>query len=150
MSPLRSPRIDELSAISDLCIRSKAYWGYDDAFMEACRSELTWVPSDLTDGRAAVASDDGGLRAVAQVTVSGDVADLERLFVDPAAMGDGLGRRMFEWAVSVARAEGATRMTIEADPDAAPFYKRMGAVEVGTAPSGSIPGRRLPLLEYPL
>ena len=41
-------------------------------------------------------------------------------------------------------------MTIEADPDAAPFYRRIGARDVGTAPSGSIPGRELPLLELVL
>ena len=35
---------------------------------------------------------------------------------------------------------------IEADPDAAPFYRRMGAQDVGLAPSGSIPGRMLPKL----
>jgi hypothetical protein len=41
---------------------------------------------------------------------------------------------------------GAHRMAIEADPDAAPFYRRMGAKDSGFAPSGSIPGRMLPKL----
>jgi hypothetical protein len=34
---LRAPRLDELEALSDLCLRSKAVWGYDAAFLEACR-----------------------------------------------------------------------------------------------------------------
>ena len=38
---IRTPRPDELSSLSDLCFRSKAVWGYDAAFMEACRGELT-------------------------------------------------------------------------------------------------------------
>jgi hypothetical protein len=37
-------------------------------------------------------------------------------------------------------------MVIEADPDAAPFYRKMGAKHCGFAPSGSIPGRVLPKL----
>jgi hypothetical protein len=37
-------------------------------------------------------------------------------------------------------------MIIEADPDAAPFYRLMGARHTGFAPSQSIPGRMLPRL----
>jgi hypothetical protein len=40
----------------------------------------------------------------------------------------------------VAKKLGAT----DADPDAAPFYRKMGAYDVGQAPSGSVPGRMLP------
>jgi hypothetical protein len=41
-------------------------------------------------------------------------------------------------------------MRIEADPHAEAFYLGRGARCVGTAPSGSIPGRMLPLLEIDL
>jgi len=37
-----------------------------------------------------------------------------------------------------------------ADPNAAPFYERMGARFVRNAPSDAIPGRTLPLYEYDL
>lgn len=39
---------------------------------------------------------------------------------------------------------------IDADPNAEPFYRAMGAVRIGATPSGSIPGRELPLLEFTL
>jgi hypothetical protein len=45
---------------------------------------------------------------------------------------------------------GARRVFIEADPDAAPFYRRMGARDAGLAPSGSIAGRMLPRLVFEL
>lgn len=41
---------------------------------------------------------------------------------------------------------GADELIIEADPDAAPFYKRMGAEDAGLVQSGSITGRLLPKL----
>ena len=41
-------------------------------------------------------------------------------------------------------------MTILADPNAAPFYERMGARFERMAPSDSIPGRELPLYTYAL
>ena len=36
------------------------------------------------------------------------------------------------------------------DPNAAPFYERMGARFLRNAPSDAIPGRMLPLYEYDL
>jgi len=42
---------DEAVLLSDLAMRSKAYWGYSIEFMEACRQELTVLPSDIKSGR---------------------------------------------------------------------------------------------------
>jgi GNAT superfamily N-acetyltransferase len=70
------------------------------------------------------------------------------MFVAPDALGRGTGRLLFEHTVSEARRLGFTRFTIDADPNAEPFYLAMGAVRIGATPSGSIPGRELPLLEY--
>ena len=62
------------------------------------------------------------------VVVSGDVVpDVALMFVDPSAIGGGAGRTLFEKAVRVARRLGYRRMAILADPNAAPFYQRMGA-----------------------
>jgi GNAT superfamily N-acetyltransferase len=72
------------------------------------------------------------------------------MFVDPPAMGSGAGRMLFEAAARLARSLGARRMTILADPNAAPFYERMGARFVVHAPSDAIPGRLLPFYEYDL
>jgi GNAT superfamily N-acetyltransferase len=147
---IRTPTVDELPRLSDLCFRSKAVWGYDQAFMEACRSELSFHPQDLQLTCVAVAEDGGRLVCVVQVTVAGDEADLLRLFVEPEELRRGTGRALFAWAADVSRKVGAHRMTIDADPDAAPFYRIMGAREAGQARSSSIPGRMLPGLTFNL
>jgi GNAT superfamily N-acetyltransferase len=143
---IRTPRPDELSSLSDLCFRSKAVWGYDAAFMEACRGELTLDARDLQLTPIAVAERDGKPIGVAQVKVVDDEADLLKLFVEPDVLHGGIGKALFAWATDVAKNLGARRMTIDADPDAAAFYRRMGAYDVGHAPSGSVPGRMLPKL----
>jgi GNAT superfamily N-acetyltransferase len=143
---IRPPTIDELSGLSDLCFRSKAVWGYDVEFMEACRGELSFKPSDLELTPIAVAVHDGKLVDVAQLKVVDDEADLLKLFVEPSVLRSGTGKALLAWATDVAKKLGATRLTIEADPDAAPFYRRMGAYDVGQALSGSVPGRMLPKL----
>ena len=143
---IRAPTIDELFDLSDLCFRSKAVWGYDVEFMDACRAELSFEPRDLELTPIAVAEHYGKPIGVAQVKVVDDEADLLKLFVEPSALRSGTGKALLVWATDVAKKLGATRLIIEADPDAAPFYRRMGAYDVGQAPSGSVPGRMLPKL----
>jgi hypothetical protein len=143
---LRSARADELDALTDLCLRSKAVWGYDRAFMEACRDELTLTQEDLRETKLQVAERDGAIVGMAQVSAEGATAYLEKLFVDPGQLRGGAGRTLFAWAKTASTECGATHLVIEADPDAAPFYRRMGARDDGVAPSGSIPGRFLPRL----
>ena len=76
MIQLRDARHDELQALSELCLRSKAVWGYDDAFMTACRTELTLRPDELQSTYLQVAVRDSTVVGLAQVKVTGTDADL--------------------------------------------------------------------------
>jgi GNAT superfamily N-acetyltransferase len=147
---IRAPNVEELPALSELCMRSKAVWGYDADFMAACLKELTFVPGDLVSSRIAVAARGDDVLGVAQIRTRGNEADLVKLFVEPAAMRGGVGQALFAWAIDAAREMGASSMTIEADPDAAPFYRRLGARDAGLVSSGSIAGRVLPKLAFAL
>jgi GNAT superfamily N-acetyltransferase len=144
---IRAPDVAELPALSELCMRSKAVWGYDAAFMEACRGELSFHPGDLVSSRIGVAARNDRVLGVAQVKLKArNEADLAKLFVEPTAMRGGVGQALFAWAINAAREMKASAMTIEADPDAAPFYRRLGARDAGLVSSGSIAGRLLPKL----
>ena len=147
---IRAPDVTELPALSELCMRSKAVWGYDADFMAACLKELTFVPGDLVSSRIAVAAQGESVLGVAQVKMMGRDADLQKLFVEPSALRGGVGKALFDWAIEAAHEMGASRMIIEADPDAAPFYRSLGARDIGLAPSGSIAGRMLPKLALDL
>lgn len=146
---IRAARLDELEALTTLMHRSKAHWGYDDDFMAAARAVLQLAPRDFDDGRLVV-FDDGALRGLCKLTLNGDSADLDKLFVLPAAMGCGVGRTLMTWAIETAINNGAGTLNIEADPDAAPFYDRMGARLIGQVPSEAIKGRMLPLMQIDL
>ncbi len=144
MIRLRNALQDELPGLSGLCLRAKAHWDYDASFMAACRTELTLHPDELQNTSLQVAERDAAVVGLAQVKATGAGAELLKLFVEPALLGSGIGRLLFEWATAKARDLGAARMIIEADPGAAPFYHRMGAHQAGFTPSQSIPGRMLP------
>lgn len=139
-----------LPELTALCLRSKAHWGYDATFMDACRAELTLTHADLEVTQIAVIRDAGKIAALAQVSLEGRTGELDKLFVDPPSMGNGHGRRLCLWALDTLRARDADCMMIASDPGAAAFYRRMGARPAGTVRSGSIPGRHLPLLRHDL
>jgi hypothetical protein len=54
---IRDARAEECEALSALCRKSKAYWGYDDAFLEACAPYLQVTPDCVTAGHSFVALD---------------------------------------------------------------------------------------------
>ena len=147
MPAIRAARVGEATKLTALCVRSKAHWGYDDTFMRLSQASLTVTSADIASGRVLVATDDDRIVGVARVEPDGE---LGVMFVDPPAMGRGAGRVLFDAAAALARRLGARSMPILADPNAAPFYERMGARFVSHAPSDAIPGRTLPLYEYDL
>lgn len=64
------------------------------------------------------------------------------LFIDPPVIGTGLGRRLWEHAISSASTRGFQNLTLESDPHAEPFYLRRGADRIGqreVAPDGCYP-----------
>lgn len=147
---LRIPTRTELPAATELCPRSKAHWGYDQSFMEACFQELMLTSDDLENDQVVVAISNDVMVGVVQVSVVERGCFLEKLFVDPDRMGEGIGRAMYDWSIETTRKLGASELVIEADPNAEPFYLRMGGIRAGFANSGSIPGRQLPLLVHRL
>lgn len=114
--------------------------------MAACVDELTLSEDDVDRDCVVLAVDNDAMVGVAHVSNDGDACCLEKLFVDPAHMGKGVGRILFDWSRSAGIQLGAKRMIIDADPGAVPFRKAMHCRDAGSAPSGSIRGRVLPRL----
>lgn len=141
---LRRARPDEADVLSDLALAAKAFWGYDQAFMESCRAELTFGPDDVAR-RHFVVAELGGL-VVGFYSIDGEppVGELGNMWVRPSEIGTGLGRILWQDAMAAAAAAGIEYLEIDADPNAEGFYRKMGAQRVGETPSGSIPGRMLP------
>ncbi|WP_052849362.1 GNAT family N-acetyltransferase [Streptomyces avicenniae] len=145
---IRPARRDEGPTLSALAMRSKAHWGYDAAFMAACRAELT-ITAARTE-RSAIAELDGALAGFVTLDGGPPEGEIGMMFVAPEAMGRGIGRLLFTHAADTARAAGCTSLLIDADPHAEGFYRAMGGVRIGEMPSESIAGRMLPLLRLDL
>jgi GNAT superfamily N-acetyltransferase len=148
---IRAARADEASTLTQLVFDSKRHWGYDDDFMERCRSELVVREEGIAQGNVFVAvddSDDEALGVYVLKTLSDSIADLDMLFVAPSSIGDGVGAALVAHAIDVARIARRAAIRVESDPFAATFYERQGAVLVGTSTSST--GRELPTYEIRL
>lgn len=118
--------------------------------MSVCRSEAILTPEIVGGSSVMVAEIDGRVTGMVQLIVGDSVAEIDKLFVEPECIKSGIGRALLDWAKSEAYGAGATALLVEADPYAADFYRRCGAVDVGLAPSSLFPGRFLPRLKFPL
>jgi GNAT superfamily N-acetyltransferase len=156
---IRPARPEEAPALSALALRSKAHWGYEASFLEACREELTLSPDWIARNRVFVLERAGVVAGFASLEErSPDEAELVHLFVEPDAIGRGFGRALLDAAKAAARAAGYGRLVLQGDPNAAAFYRAAGAVQTGTLPGsglrgvlpGALPGRELPLFRIPI
>ncbi len=149
---IRRALLEEAALLSELAFRSKGHWGYDAVFLESCRDALSLSPEEVESSTVCVSLDDGGSITgyYRLIPRDHDVAELDALFVEPAAIGQGVGRRLWEHAVDTARSLGFTNFEFQSDPHAEGFYLAMGAERHGESESTVTPGRMLPLMGYSL
>jgi len=140
----------DAAALSALALSSKAVWGYDAAFMAACREELTITPDGIGARPTWVLEEQGAILGFYQLRIAAGTAEVAQLFVAPGSLRGGLGRQLWAHLEAQARAGGCARLEVDSDPHAEGFYRAMGMSRCGEAPSGSIRGRLLPQLRKTL
>ena len=112
-----------------------AYWPHDAAYLAEANRLLSLSAQDLANDEAWVAERDGTPVGYYRLTLHGDRAEIEELFVEREYIGHGIGRQLFQHAVAGARRRGCTHLEWETDTDAAGFYLAMGGREIGASPS---------------
>ncbi|MEV7440610.1 GNAT family N-acetyltransferase [Streptomyces sp. NPDC091204] len=128
MVKVRTARAAEAGALTELVMRSKGHWGYDAGFLAACAPELLIRPGEVTARRIVVAENGRGeVLGVASLEGAPPLAALGLLFVEPSAIGQGVGRLLYRDVLRRAVELGVRRLVIDADPHAAGFYRAMGA-----------------------
>jgi GNAT superfamily N-acetyltransferase len=141
----------DAGALSALALRSKAYWGYDSNFLAACRDDLTLTAEDIETSTVYLIDGEASPLGFYRLLLQDDgVAELDALFVEPAAMGQGVGKQLWRHAVATAANFGCSEMVWQSDPQAEGFYLALGGQRAGESESTVIPGRLLPLMRFQL
>ena len=122
---------DDADTLTGIAFAAKSYWGYPERWIEHWQEALTITPEfiSVNEVYAAVFEEEmGGFYALVG---RGREIELEHLWVSPEHIGTGIGRALFDHAVRRTAALGVKILSIEADPNAEGFYRRMGARRVG-------------------
>jgi N-acetylglutamate synthase-like GNAT family acetyltransferase len=152
VSQIRRARPEEAALLTALTMRSKAYWGYGDSFLERARPELEFEASKfLPDFHVYLLESEGQIAGFCSlIPVDGEVVELHDLFIEPRCIGKGYGRELWNYAANLARNLGFSRLILTADPNAEAFYLRRGAMRISEKASPIDPDRKLPVMEYAL
>ncbi|MEO0558024.1 MAG: GNAT family N-acetyltransferase [Bacteroidota bacterium] len=149
---IRRARPDEAERLTEIALASKSHWGYPEAWIEEWREGLTFTEAYITEHAVYVAVDEADA-PVACYALEGVGAEiqLEHVWVLPSSMGQGLGKALVTHAADTAQSLGATALLIHSDPNAEPFYEKLGAVTIGTVRADVCGERReLPRMRYEL
>ena len=145
---IRRATPEEASTLTTIALEAKRYWGYPEHWIKHWESDLTISADFIRKHHVYVAEVEGEIRGFYALCVTGDSAELEHLWVTPASIGTGVGKELFLDAMEKAAALAVRDVEISSDPNAAGFYKRMGATQIGEVES-PIDGqaRKLPRLK---
>jgi GNAT superfamily N-acetyltransferase len=141
----------EATTLSQIAFAAKAHWGYPERWLKIWKAQLTFSPEYFEENESWVAEAKGTPIAFYTLQEKDGYAWIENLFVSPEFIGKGVGKTLFLHAVALARQRGYETLQLEADPNAAGFYERMGMHKIGERNS-EVDGqpRILPIMEMRL
>lgn len=145
---IRPASTDEASHLTTIALEAKRYWGYPEHWIKHWESDLTISPDFIRDNHVYVVEENDEIQGFYALCVAGNKAELEHMWVTPARIGSGIGKELFLDAMERAAALNVRAVEISSDPNAAGFYKRMGATQIGEI-DASLDGqpRKLPRLK---
>lgn len=140
----------EATELTNIALKSKAYWGYSNELIESWRDDLT-VTSEMFQICSIFKFCEGNKIAGFYILnpPKDNSAELEMLFVLPEFIGKGIGKQLTQHAFKEAVKLNVASMTLLADPYAVDFYKSQGFYQIDKKES-SISGRFLPIMQKDL
>lgn len=146
---IRAALSAEGDVLNRIAIESKAHWGYSQQQITAWASDLITPPETIATWPTCVAESEGIIIGFTQADPTTEPWELISLWVKPAHMGQGVGRRLLDQILAIAATSGQGKISIDADPNALGFYLKCGAKQIGavSAPIAGDPSRVRPQLE---
>ena len=132
---IRTAQKDESTTLTQIPLDAKRHWGYPENWIKHWESDLTISPDFISNNHVYVAEQDGEILGFYALCVSDSNAELEHMWVTPAYIGTGIGKELFLDAMDRAARMNVDAVELTADPNAAGFYKRMGATQIGATDS---------------
>lgn len=136
--------------LSEISYRSKAFWGYDIAQLEAWKADLTITPAYIAQHCVFKLLAEGEIIGYYAMLLPADsTITLDNLFLLPEYIGLGYGQALMRHCIATAKAMNLTRIVLNADPNAERFYRKLGFRVYGNLTT-AVADRFLPQMELGL
>lgn len=148
-SEIKILKADEKSSreLTSISFAAKKYWGYPDEYFKIWEQELTITPEYIRQNKvylAVLAEEIVGFYSIIEINTQ---FYLDHLFLKPTVIGKGIGSKLIQHLLVLAKEEGIQTLKIYVDPNAEGFYQKMGANFLELVES-SIKGRMLPIYMF--
>jgi N-acetylglutamate synthase-like GNAT family acetyltransferase len=128
---IRKASPDDAGTLTTIAHEAKRHWGYPEHWIQHWQDDLTISPEFVAANQVNVAERDGEVLGFYALIVRDDKAELDHMWVAPAHIGAGVGKELFIHAMQTAAGQDVSAVEILSDPNAAGFYRKMGAHQIG-------------------
>lgn len=126
---------DDAPVLTRIAHDAKRHWGYPEHWIEHWQEDLTISPDFVAANQVFVADSEGEVVGFYALIIRANKAELDHLWVAPAHIGSGVGKELFLHAMQTAAGHSVDQVEILSDPNAAGFYRKMGAHQIGETTS---------------
>lgn len=148
MLNIRTAKANEYEILTDIAIKSEAYWGYDSDYMNKFKSIYNVNEDFINNNLTVVIEEDENIVGFYGVLIENNETSLEYFFIEPKYIGKGYGKLLWNHLVKDCKNLGIKEFSIVTSPQAKEFYVKMGAMHCGEVESLLKKGRIIPRLTY--
>lgn len=148
MQCIRNAIANEYKILTDIAIKSEAYWGYDSDYMDKFKSIYKVSEEFINNNPTVIIEEDENIIGFYGVLIEKNETSLEYFFIEPKYIGLGYGKILWSYLVKDCKNLGIKEFSIVTSPQAKEFYVKMGAIPYGEIESLLKKGRIIPQLIY--
>ena len=143
-----SANINDAKNLTEIALKSKAFWGYSDAQIEIWREDLTITSKMFEDWniyKYNIDNEIAGFYILNRANIR--TSFLEFLFVSPKFIKQGIGKKLLTHAIEYCKEGSSAILNVLSDPNAESFYAKHGFKVIAKRES-SVSGRFLLEMEF--
>jgi len=148
MVNIRYAKVDEYETLTDIAIKSEAYWGYDSDYMAKFKSIYNVSEEFIKNNPTVLIEEGNSIIGFYGLICKDNETSLEYFFIEPKYIGKGYGKLLWNYLVSDCKNLGIENFDIVTSPQAKEFYVKMGAIPCGEVESLLKKERIIPQLIY--
>lgn len=141
--------LSDLEKINTLLRQSKSHWGYDNDFLDRFMEKLGITQAYLQKHSIQLFYINDQLAGFFNFSFNAEgLFELDNFFLHPDYIGKGIGRKLWNACCQEAKKQNQNQFIIWIDPNAEPFYIKMGCQKIGVRQSPMMPNRYPPILKF--